>query len=394
MHRYRSAARPLSLLYAGLIVYASLFPFSGWRDQGIAPWAYLWAPLPQYWTRFDVLGNLLGYAPLGFLLTLALSRLRRRWLPALLASLGAALLSFTLECLQSYLPLRVASNVDLALNAAGGVLGALAALVLDRLGVVEQWRRFRARWFVRESRGALVLLALWPVGLLFPAPVAFGLGQVYERLEETLAEMLAGTPFIEWLPLRELELQPLLPAAETLCVALGALVPCLLSYTVVRHRGRRLLLAASALLVGVLVSALSAGLTYGPLHAWAWISRPVELGLLAAVVGALLLLPLSGRACVLVLMGVLVVQVGLLNAAPQSAYFAITLQSWEQGRFIHFHGLAQWVGWLWPYVVFVYLAMRLGKSDGGQPRLLSGVAEPPPAPRPERIDASAPRIDA
>ena len=96
----------------------------------------------------------------------------------------------------------------------------------------------------------------------------------------------------------------------------------------------------------------------------------------------------------LVLMAVLVVQVGLLNAAPQSAYFAITLQSWEQGRFIHFHGLAQWVGWLWPYVVFVYLAMRLGKSDGGQPRILSGVAEPPPAPRPERIDASAPRIDA
>jgi VanZ family protein len=364
---HKSAARPLSLMYGALIVYASLFPFTGWRDQGIVPWAYLWAPLPQYWTRFDVIGNLLGYAPLGLLLTLALTQPGRRGWAALLAAVAAALLSFTLECLQSYLPLRVASNLDLALNAAGALLGALCAYALERLGAIDRWRRFRARWFVGDSRGALVLLALWPVGLLFPAPVAFGLGQVYERLEEGLAELLADTPFIDWLPLRELDLQPLLPGAETLCVALGALVPCLLSYTVVRHRGRRVLMAASALAVGVFASALSAALTYGPLHAWAWISRPVELGLLAAAVGAALLLALPARVGVVLLMAVLVAQVALLNAAPQSPYFAITLQSWEQGRFIHFHGLAQWVGWLWPYVAFVYLAIRMARGDGPPP---------------------------
>jgi len=113
--------------------------------------------------------------------------------------------------------------------------------------------------------------------------------------------------------------------------------------------------------VGVLASALSAGLTYGPIHAWSWISRPVELGLIAAVAAAALLLTLPARVCVVLLMAVLVVQVGLLNAAPQSPYFAITLQGWEQGRFIHFHGLAQWVGWLWPYAAFVYLATRMGR---------------------------------
>jgi hypothetical protein len=40
-----------------------------------------------------------------------------------------------------------------------------------------------------------------------------------------------------------------------------------------------------------------------------------------------------------------------INAAPETPYFAQTLQSWEQGRFIRFHGLAQWLGWLWPYAV-------------------------------------------
>ena len=364
--RHKSTALPLALLYLALIVYASLFPFTGWRNQGIVPWAYVWAPLPQYWTRLDVAVNLAGYAPFGFLLTLALAQPGRGGRAAALAVVGAALLSFTMESLQSYLPLRVASNLDLALNAGGGLLGALCAYALERLGTIERWRRFRARWFARDARGTLVLLALWPVGLLFPAPVAFGLGQVYERLEDGLADMLAGTPFIDWLPLRELELQPLLPGVETLCVALGALVPCLLGYTVVRHRGRRALLAAAMLLAGVLVSAVSAALTYGPLYAWSWISRPVELGLLGAALAAALLLPLPGRVCAAALMVALVAQAGLLNAAPQSPYFAVTLGSWERSRFVHFHGLAQWVGWLWPYVAFIYLAARMGWRPGDE----------------------------
>ena len=34
--------------------------------------------------------------------------------------------------------------------------------------------------FARDARGALVLMALWPAALLFPAAVPFGLGQVLE----------------------------------------------------------------------------------------------------------------------------------------------------------------------------------------------------------------------
>ena len=38
-----------------------------------------------------------------------------------------------------------------------------------------------------------------------------------------------------------------------------------------------------------------------------------------------------------------------------------TLQDWEQGRFIRFHGLAQWIGWLWPYGAIVWLLARLAQ---------------------------------
>lgn len=357
--RQKSAAWPLALLYAALIVHASLFPFTGWRDQGIVPWSYLQAPWPRYSTTFDLMTNVVGYVPFGFLLALALQRTRLRAPAVLLASVAATLLSFVMESLQSYLPQRFASNVDFALNAAGGFVGALLAALLERLGALDRWQQVRARWFAPDARGALVLLALWPVGLLFPPPVAFGLGQVYERAEEGLARLLEDTPLLEWLPLREIDLQPLLPVAETACVALGALVPVVLGYSVITQRRRRAVFALMALAVGVGISTLSTALSFGPVHAFAWATPPVRLGLPIAAAAAICLLPVAPRACLAALLPILAGQLALLNSAPESAYYAITLQGWEQGRFIHFFGLAQWVGWLWPWVTALWLMMRL-----------------------------------
>jgi putative membrane protein len=64
----KTSAWPLAQAYAALVVYASLYPFTGWRDQGIPSFAFLGSPWPKYWTGFDVAANVVGYAPLGFLL--------------------------------------------------------------------------------------------------------------------------------------------------------------------------------------------------------------------------------------------------------------------------------------------------------------------------------------
>jgi len=53
----------------------------------------------------------------------------------------------------------------------------------------------------------------------------------------------------------------------------------------------------------------------------------------------------------------------LLNQAPESAYFSQTLHAWEQGRFIRFHGLAQWLGWSWPYATLVYVLSLIWQRD-------------------------------
>jgi ABC-type branched-subunit amino acid transport system permease subunit len=199
--------------------------------------------------------------------------------------------------------------------------------------------------------------------LLFPAAVPLGLGQVLERLENGLAEWLQATPFLEWMPIREVELQPLVPAAELLCVALGAFIPCLLGYTVLRSVGRRALFAVGTVVIGTAVTALSAALSWGPGHAWAWLSLPVRMGLVFGLLLALLMLAVPRRGCAAMLLIALVVHLSVLNQAPASAYFADTLQAWEQGRFIRFNGLAQWLGWLWPYAVLVYVLLRVSRPE-------------------------------
>ena len=354
-----SVSWPLALATICVIIYASLYPFTDWRNHGLSPFDYLAAPLPKYWTRFDVGINVLGYAPLGFLLALAALRSGRAMWPVTLAVAVAALLTLVMETLQTYLPDRIPSNLDAALNVAGAWVGASAAWGLEKLGVINRWSVFRHRWFTPDARGALALLVLWPVALLFPPAVPLGLGQVFERLEFALAEALQNTPFLDWLPVRDIELQPLVPSAELACVALGALIPCLLGYSVVRTAAKRAALAAVVLLAGLVMSALSAALSYGPQHAWAWLDVPVQAGMAAAAVLALVMLPLRRKGAVVFAVLALLAQLALLNQAPESAYFAQTLQTWEQGRFIRFHGLAQWLGWLWPYAALGLLLARL-----------------------------------
>jgi hypothetical protein len=84
-------------------------------------------------------------------------------------------------------------------------------------------------------------------------------------------------------------------------------------------------------------------------------------------VSALVLAPLlsfvPSRACPsLVLLG-LGLYLSILNQAPESPYFAQTLQEWEQGRFIRFNGLAQWLGWCWPYAVLGYALSLIWRHD-------------------------------
>ena len=195
--RQRSLSVLLTWAWLVVIVYASLFPFSGWRwPAGPALWHILVLPWPQWHDRFDLWSNLAAYLPLGALLVLR-QEAATSSLAMGRAVLQACALSYTLEVLQFALPQRVPSRADWMLNGAGALAGAAVGALLRH----SRWRQAvalaRERWFERHGPTGLILVVLWPVGLLFPAPVPLGLGQVWERLRDQLGDALLGARWAE-----------------------------------------------------------------------------------------------------------------------------------------------------------------------------------------------------
>ncbi len=144
-------ARGACAVYALLLLYSGLAPWRGWRDLGVAPLAYLTAPVPRYLTTFDLIVNVLGYLPLGALVVLALHPRVRGVVAVLLAVAAGALISGAIEALQTYLPSRVPSNIDLATNSLGALAGGLlaapfASSLIDRGRLAD----LRLRWFERR----------------------------------------------------------------------------------------------------------------------------------------------------------------------------------------------------------------------------------------------------
>jgi len=356
-----STALWLALIYGGFIAYASLYPFTGWSLGPVSLTEWLMLPMPRWRVPFDIWANFLGYVPLGALLyTGAVRSGLRAWRAALLAVAVPMALSYVVEVAQHGLPGRFPSLLDWELNSAGAAAGVVLAFAL---GLLRLGDGARARWFAQDSGGALALLVVWPASLLFPTPLPMGLGPAWERVREGLLVLLDGVEWAEPLMQALAEIPPplqRLPALlEALGTTLGLLAPVLLAYAVMPPGWRRLVLAVVLLLAGLGGATASAALNFGPAHALAWVGPLVWPAVAVAALGALVLVGTGRRlAAALVLVAVLLLMV-LVAQAPADPYFASSVQAWEHSRYVRFHGLAQWLGWLWPVAAAAWCVGRL-----------------------------------
>ena len=195
----RTAAALAAAVMVALVLYASLYPFEGWRwPPGLGLADLLALPWPQYFIPFDIGSNLVGYLPLGLLLAWAMGGpVYRVWWPMSAAVLAAAALSYGVEVAQHFLPGRHPSLLDWVLNTVGAAAGALLILWTRRLGWLQAASAWMARTVEAGGLSGATLLVLWPLALLFPAPVALGLGQLGPLLQPLLVEALAGVPWAE-----------------------------------------------------------------------------------------------------------------------------------------------------------------------------------------------------
>jgi VanZ family protein len=364
-HPRESSALVLALVFTGLVIYASLYPFSGWFWPAGQPLsALLVLRWPHYHGGFDDWSNFVGYMPLGALVYASALRSGRR--PLVAGAIGVVFpsaLSWTMEFTQHFLPGRYSSLMDWALNSLGAACGLSLAVAVHSAGAGLRWSTLRESWFLPHSGATIALLVLWPVGFLYPSTVPFGQGVSWERLQEAAYDLLSDHPLAPWFDWLWASLgettTPMSLAAEGFAVALGLLGPCLVAFAIARPGWRRAAIVPVAVAVGLAANTLSAALNFGPVHALGWVTPTVPIGLAFGAVLALACVFIGPRPAAALGLVALSVNVALVAGAPSDPYYADSLQAWEQGRFIHFHGLAQWVGWLWPFAAGAALFRRL-----------------------------------
>ena len=336
-------SRHLAVAYTLLAVYASLHPLTGWHDSGGDISAFLFAGWPRYFTVFDLVINVVAYVPLGFL-----------WVPALMPRLGlagavllatfcGASLSLAMETLQNFLPSRVPSNIDLAGNAIGTLLGALAGVrwghqLLDG----GRLHAMRVRLFLAGNMGdaGLLLLGLWLLTQLTPETLLFANGDL-----RSLLGLPAPLPYSAQ---RFAEVEAGIVCTHTLAAALLA--------TRLGRQSQRpailaLLLAALALKSFALALSLS-----GP-RGLAWATPGSLAGLAGGMVLWLAAARLPPRMQQALAALALLFATVLVNLAPENPYLANTWQTWNPGQFLNFHGLTKLVSTLWPFFALPWLMM-------------------------------------
>jgi len=352
-------ARAALLAYLLLIVYASWFPFAGWRSSGLSPFAFLNLQPQRYWTGFDVMVNIVGYMPLGVLLVLALHpRVRGLW-AVLIAAVTGVLVSGTMETVQNFLPSRVPSNLDLLTNSGGCLAGAIVGLLFGPL-LLDQSRlyRLRRRWFSPHASQGLVLVALWPLAQVYPQGYLFGNGQILPLLSEWLSEWLDAdidlVTLIRGTAGMTVEQYWLSEIVITACGMTGAALTLL---CLARRGAPRLWLMLALVGTGLLVRTLASSLFFAPSNALVWLTPGAEGGFLIGLImlsGLAFAPPIAQRRLAVV---TLVLALIVVNTIPANPYFVATLQGWQQGRFLNFNGAAQVLGLAWPFIALWFLLL-------------------------------------
>jgi VanZ family protein len=344
-------------VYTLLIVYASWYPFSGWHNNGLSPLAYLSAPFPHYWTMFDLTVNVIGYLPFGILLVFALHPRVTGAAAIVLTVIAGALLSGAMEAVQTYLPSRVPSNLDLLTNAGGALLGAIGGVLLSPMFLAQsRLLDLQRSWVSPEAGRGLIVLGLWPLAQIYPQSYLFGHGQLAPIISTWLSDWLLTPIDLGALVRHEAELSvEQYWLSETIITACGLTGAVLTLLCLMQSKAPRTALTLLFIGAAIAAKAMASALLFTPENAFVWLTPGAQGGLL---IGAIMLTGLAfappvaqRRVAALALITSLIA----VNAVPANPYFVATLQAWVQGKFLNFNGAAQFLSLLWPFFALWFL---------------------------------------
>ena len=344
--------------YALVILYASLNPFIGWRTPesfGLIAW-------PRYLNAFDIFINVLAYLPLGAMLAAMQMRSPRRGarndeprrvlVRAVLSGFG---FSAILELLQTMLPVRVSSPVDLIANTTGTLIGASVLVTYwGRTLLTKAWR-WRHRHFVRGDRSGwgLLLLGAWFFAQLNPVIPFFEAGHIANPLDAAASQT---------------QYDPLILLPQALGITLNVCGFTLFLSLLLHPRKRMILNVLLILALGFFIKVFAALLLLKAPQMVGWLAPATIIGLSAG----LLLFAYFSRIgyrwrafCT-----TLFIFAGGIMAKMASVYGAfdetLRLLNWPHGHLVSFTSLTRWVHEIWPVFAFLLVAWIFVKHRESQ----------------------------
>ena len=341
--------RYLGVAYLLLTAYACLWPFDELRSIAGGPLEFLIQPWPRYFILQDALFNIAGFVPLGFLGLASLPKALRGRQAVLLVLGACTLFSFGLEFCQNYLVGRVASNLDLACNALGGLVGALLALRwrggLAPGGWVYFWRSRRLPAGRGGEIGILLILTWW-LSQSEPLATLFNNGD--------LRPIFALSAPIGFSVKRYIAFE----AASVACglLAFGMFLRCGL-------RNPSPWLVGLLVLIGVVVKTLAGLFFVRPADPWLWAAPGVSWGLLAgcAALAACWRLQPSTRQAIASF--ALLLSTVLVNLSPGNPFEEASQHLIRSGHFTGFRGLTLALSLAWPFCALSWLALVASRRD-------------------------------
>jgi hypothetical protein len=342
----------VALAYTLVIVYASLQPFAGWRMPPVAVFGFLTAAWPRYITSGDIFLNIAAYLPLGAMLVIALRPRCAGINGCLVATALAAVLSAALESVQLFLPVRIASNLDLLANTGGAALGALGAWLLDLpLLARHPLVVLRQRVIRADTLGdcGLIALAVWLFIQFDPAPLALASGD--------LRELFGFKPWINYAPAAY-------RSAEMCIAALAALTLGLIAAQIATTRGTAALAGALALTLAFICKSVSVWALTRATNPFQWLTPGVMGGLLIGVAALTLAIWLSQFWRSLLAIVCLFTSVILVNVMPENPYQTTPpfLLASPPTHLSSFSNILRLLSQLWPFATAVLL-FRLARNN-------------------------------
>lgn len=340
-----SADRGAFLAYSLILVYASLKPFAGWR----LPDAFTFLSWPRYIIAFDVLINVVAYLPFAAMLATFLdARKRPGWYPAYKVwwhtVLISAFLSLSFELLQSLLPGRISSVLDLLANATGAALGATLVLAAPGKRLLAHYRHWRQTHFftTTEVDWGLILVVAWIVAQSNPAIPFFEAGHIVEPLTASAAH-----PY-----------DPLILLPQAIGIMLNVCGFALFVALLMRP-GRFVMFNIMLLLAsGFALKVVMAALMLKAPQLIDWLAPARVIGVVAGFLLALFFVRVSKRWRTL--SATLFVFAGGLMAKITSVYGAfnetLRLFNWPHGQLVNFTNITLWLHETWPLFAVLFLA--------------------------------------